>query len=325
MTSTTGRQPRRPMPARLARLHLRTGATSLARAELETLAGRDALDDEALLDLAEARWRSGDLAGAGDAARAFLESGEETTVALAIAAEAAEALGRPVEARRLAGRAAAAGADALDAAFAGLPRSAIWPGTPAAGVQPSLFEPLTVEPGGDEAPLERPAPSGSPAEQPPVVPEPMDPSASPVGGTVGSGPSAPGSGGSVAEPSVGPGAPGFWEPGGADLAELMPAAREALSAGAASLAAGRPEVAAIQLSVALRLQPELAAVIIDLVAPIADPRIELVRGDALRIAGREPEARRAWGAALATTAIDAAPPGEPAGKGGQDESPEETT
>ena len=36
----------------LAGLHLRLGALALARAELETLAGRDALDDDGLTDLA---------------------------------------------------------------------------------------------------------------------------------------------------------------------------------------------------------------------------------------------------------------------------------
>ena len=49
----------------LARLHLRLGSLALARAELETLAGRDALDADGLVDLAEARWRTGDIAGAG--------------------------------------------------------------------------------------------------------------------------------------------------------------------------------------------------------------------------------------------------------------------
>src|SRR6476661_3109975 len=52
----------------LARLHLRLGSLALARAELETLAGQDALDEDGLVDLAEARWRTGDIAGAGEAA-----------------------------------------------------------------------------------------------------------------------------------------------------------------------------------------------------------------------------------------------------------------
>ena len=57
----------------LARLHLRLGSLGLARAELETMAGRNGLDDEGIRDLAEARWRTGDLPGAGEAAAAYLE------------------------------------------------------------------------------------------------------------------------------------------------------------------------------------------------------------------------------------------------------------
>jgi hypothetical protein len=60
---------------RLARLHLRTGLLRLARVELEQLAGEDALDEDGVLDLAEARWRTGDLRGAAAAAEAWLDAG----------------------------------------------------------------------------------------------------------------------------------------------------------------------------------------------------------------------------------------------------------
>ena len=56
------------MDGRLARVHLRGGLLTLARASLEQMAGVGALDREALADLAEARWRSGDLEGAAEAA-----------------------------------------------------------------------------------------------------------------------------------------------------------------------------------------------------------------------------------------------------------------
>ena len=101
----------------LARLHLRLGSLGLARAELETLAGRNALDDEGIRDLAEVRWRTGDLAGAGDAAAAYLASQPDDVLALVIAAEMQAHLGRPGEARRLAGRALAASAGPIDAAL----------------------------------------------------------------------------------------------------------------------------------------------------------------------------------------------------------------
>ena len=115
---------------RMATLHLRMGMLPLARAELEAAAGRGKLDEPALLDLAEARWRTGDLAGAGDAAHAALGRGIEAPLAYVIAAESIAALGRPQEARRLAGHAVALAGGSLDALFAGMPRSAIWPADP---------------------------------------------------------------------------------------------------------------------------------------------------------------------------------------------------
>ena len=116
-----------PTALRLARLHLRMGQLPLARAELEALAGRGDLDEDALLDLAEARWRTGDLAGAGEAAGALLAHGREDGLALLIAAESVAALGRPGEARRMARRSLAVTAGSLDAVFAGMPRNPIWP------------------------------------------------------------------------------------------------------------------------------------------------------------------------------------------------------
>lgn len=122
--------PARDASLRAARIHLRTGSLALARAELEALAGSGGLDDEALLDLAEVRWRTGDLSGAGEAANAYLSIGRETALALAIAAEATIALGRPSEGRRLVGRAVQAAEGSLDELFAGMPKSPIWPHDP---------------------------------------------------------------------------------------------------------------------------------------------------------------------------------------------------
>jgi tetratricopeptide (TPR) repeat protein len=112
---------------RLARLHLRLGSLGLARAELEALAGSGELDEAALLDLAEVRWRTGDLPGAGEAAVAAISTGDESALALVIAAEAAAGASRPAEARRLAGQALARADQPLDRIFAGMPRSSIWP------------------------------------------------------------------------------------------------------------------------------------------------------------------------------------------------------
>ena len=112
---------------RLASIHLRTGLLALARAELETSAGRGELDDAALLDLAEVRWRTDDVTGAGEAAAAYFGTGREDTLALVIATEATASLGRSTEARRLAQRALARGDVALDTIFRGIHPSSYWP------------------------------------------------------------------------------------------------------------------------------------------------------------------------------------------------------
>src|SRR6185312_5076774 len=114
------------------RLHLRLGSLSLARAELETLAGKDMLDAEGVIDLAEARWRTGDITGAGEAAALVIDDDEGPVRALIVAAEAAAARGRPSEARRLAAKALAAADGSIDTIFAGMPRSPAWPPHPAA-------------------------------------------------------------------------------------------------------------------------------------------------------------------------------------------------
>jgi hypothetical protein len=131
----------RPVALRLARLHVRMGSLALARAELESLAGRGMLDEDALLDLAEVRWRTGDLAGAGEAANALLARDRSDTLALVIAAESVAALGRPGEARRIAARALDGAAGSLDPLFAGIPRSLVWPSEPAAGDAEARDEP----------------------------------------------------------------------------------------------------------------------------------------------------------------------------------------
>jgi hypothetical protein len=120
---------------RLARLHLRTGSLGLARAELEALAGGGPLEPDGLVDLAEARWRTGDLSGAGEAATIALANGVDSPTAIVIAVEAVAALGRPGEARRLAARAIEHAGLPVDAIFAGMPRSPIWPADPSASVE----------------------------------------------------------------------------------------------------------------------------------------------------------------------------------------------
>jgi hypothetical protein len=279
VTSVTARPTSRPRatdPAtdvRLARLHLRLGQLDLARAELEMLAGSGDLDDEGLLALAEARWRTGDVPGAGEAAQACLAAGRSDLLALVIAAEATAALGRPGEARRLAGQALERSDVPLDAIFAGIPRSLIWPADPSEAGQPEgmLF----------------PAP---------------DPSSRPVGPGAAGATKADAPDGTPRPPERrDASSPGLWEikggprvPGG----ELPQPASE-MAAATAALADGRYGDGAVHLAIALRLASALAPAVLELVeaSERRTPELELVRGDAYRLVGHELEARRAYATA----------------------------
>ncbi len=112
----------RPPDLRLAALHLRIGMLGLARAELETAAGREALDEAGILDLAEVRWRSGDLRGAATAATAWLDAcpsswraASQDALAHVVLAESAATRGRDDDVQSH----AAAALDALAAAADG--------------------------------------------------------------------------------------------------------------------------------------------------------------------------------------------------------------
>ena len=249
---------------RLARLHLRMGLLGLARAELEALAGADQLGDDGLSSLAEARWRTSDLAGAGEAAQADLRAGGQSLVSLVIAAEAIAAVGRPGEARRIAALAIERADVPLGELFAGMPRSLIWPADPAEAGQPAgtLFP---------EAGVARPPTSFADAE------------------------AAAGEEAALAAAGHGP---GFW-----DAAEQRPLPEPAASLALAerALNAGDPTSAAVHLAIALRTGPELAPAVLEIAgrARDASPQLNLVRGDAYRLVGHELDAQRAWAAAAA--------------------------
>jgi tetratricopeptide (TPR) repeat protein len=272
----------------IARIHLRMGSLGIARAELETLAGRDLLDDDGVRDLAEARWRTGDITGAGEAAVAFLEAHDDDVLALAIAAEAQADLGRPAEARRLAGRALELAAGSLDPIFAGMPRSQVWPvdadgaGAPA-GV---LFDDL--HPG----------------------PMPTTPSDGPVAWRWGQDADDEALDEMLESrlPPVVVGGPSLW---GDDDLRVAAAALDPTTlfhAGRVALEQGRTEDAATGLILALRSAPGLAPAVLDLLVGRADPILVLVRGDAQRIVGREAEGLRDHAAAAGRLTADEAPP-----------------
>ena len=112
---------------RFARLHLRTGSLIRARSEYEALAASERLDLEGTLDLAEVRWRTADLPGAGLAAAAYVAQGGLDSLGFLIAAEAAAGEDRMADAREFAGKASGPAVAGLESLFAGIPRRLEWP------------------------------------------------------------------------------------------------------------------------------------------------------------------------------------------------------
>jgi hypothetical protein len=248
----------------LARAHLRLGSLALARTELETLAGLGALDGPGLVDLAEVRWRTGDLPGAGEAAVAALDSDAEETVALVIAAEAASADGRPSEARRLAGLAVSRADGGIDRIFAGMPRSAVW--HPDAAEPPPAAATLFHREG-DEGHM--------------------------TAASLGADPD-----GSTEAASGGPDTTtGLWDAdaaAGDAAAPEMPDPEDAFHAGRAALVAGSPDEAAFRFGLAIRLAPALAPAVLEATDGARSVPLIVVRGDAFRLVGHESEARQAY-------------------------------
>jgi hypothetical protein len=265
----------------LATLHLRLGSLALARSELETFAGRGVLDANARIDLAEVRWRTGDLVGGGEVAREALAGGGEAVVALIVAAEAASALGRPSEARRLAGRALSLNGGPIDSIFAGMPRSSVWPGDPAEPVpSPSTLFPPERSDRAMESDREDATAVGDDRELDAV-------------------------GGSDAAREA---EPGLWDlheaaalAAGAAISvpsDLDPSAL--FDAGRAALETGDRQSAAVHLGLVVRMAPALAPAALSLLGEPSDSGLQLVQGDAYRAVGHETEARRSYAAAVAS-------------------------
>ena len=271
MSATRAR--RGPAPTRsveqvLAHAHLRMGDLALARVELETLSGLVALDTAGLVDLAEVRWRTGDLVGAGAAAAAALvdQGPAPDPVALVVASEAAALLGRPSEARRLASLAIARAPDAIDAIFAGMPRSGVWA---ADAMEPAPTAPTLFARG-----PEGPAPA--------TLVEPDVDADVPVGTTAHDGPVSM--------------TPGFWDGDqvlDADAATMPDPVLE-FEAGRVALVAGALDEAAFRFGLALRLGPALAPAVLEVTEGARASSLMVVRGDACRLSGHEAEARQAY-------------------------------
>jgi hypothetical protein len=285
----------------LARLHLRLGSLGLARAELESMAGRNSLDDQGIRDLAEVRWRTGDLAGAGDAAAAYLEGAPDDVLALVIAAEMQSHLGRPGEARRLAGRAQAASEGLLDTIFAGMPRSSVWPVDTGGPLEPAgtLFADL------EALPPDWSVDASDSLEDAASAESQVEP-------------------GDALAPTV-QGGPGLWDADHATVAPALPDPAELLARARAALEGDRPGQAAAGLALAMRAAPTLAPAVLDLIAGRSEPVLALVRGDAHRIVGHEAEALRDYAAAVAAIGLERRSDDQsPASEASSESSPEAT-
>jgi hypothetical protein len=277
----------RTADARLARLHLRGGLLSLARAALEQMAGAGTLDRDAMADLAEVRWRSGDLEGAAEAARAHQASGGSEPLAALIIAEDLMRSDDAAEAGRYASAVLAQVGDAFDQLFALEPRSALWPPADDGWMALDAGAPghLGLLVGGSE--VAAPTPDTWPAA----------PLTEAVGGDAvdGNGVAVPLGRGGAASPAGQPTTEAMVISGRMAGQELESVDR--------SLASGDVGGATQRLAVLLRLDPALAPIILstaDIALATTTPgrsqlaAIHLVRGDAYRSLGRENEAAAAY-------------------------------
>ena len=278
----------RSADARLARVHLRGGMLALARATLEGMAGAGTLDRDAMADLAEVRWRSGDLEGAADAARAHQASGGDEPMAALIIAEDLVRSGHEADANPIAGSTYERVGGAVDMLFAQESRSDIWPPADEGWMARGAAEPghLGLLVGGSEVA----SPTSSSWELLPVV-QPA-PEAATVPAAV------PAGRGAVGQPG-GASSTGAVVVSGRIAGEELETVDQAIAAGDIAAAVSR-------LGVLLRLDPALAPIILSSAdrAAAAVPAgsrqlsaIHLVRGDAYRSLGREVEAAAAYQAA----------------------------
>ena len=268
---------------RIARVHLRLGELTLARAELEDLLRRDALDVNGLAALAEVRWRTGDGDGAAEAAVSHLNAGGSDDVAVCIAAEAAALGGRAEDAQALMERLPASDAASLDALFAGMPRRAYWPSAPA----PRDIEDIRRETTGPSVPV-GPAPAPRPSAG--AARRPVATAASPSG-TAPATATTPDAGETQAPRPAAPAPPRRIKAVADPLAELTRAKTE-LEA--------RPDRAFLRLALVLRHDPTLAPAVLDVLHLRREPAAALLRGDAQRLLGRHLEAEAAFDAAAET-------------------------
>lgn len=260
-------------PEQLARIHLRGGSSLLARAELEALAATGNIGAPGLVDLAEARWRSGNLDGAAAAAADHVATGGKEPLAFLILAESAAADGRPDEAEQHIAALGSLTEPRLDEMFAGMPRRADWS---TVGAVDSVNE------SEDAAPIR--SRRGRTVAMPPTA-----------------SPESPGSAGEASKTRRSPA-----------QTTAFPDADTLLREARADMRSSEPErmgLAFDRLALALRWHPSVASDVVELVARRQEPAALLVRGDALRSLGRLLEAEAAYAAAAAALDVQRRRPG----------------
>jgi hypothetical protein len=271
----------RPAPdGGLARLHLRTGVLRLARVELEELAGDGRLEADGYLDLAEARWRTGDLRGAAEAARAWLEVGAGVA--------AAEAPGDALESHPAGGDEATGRARALAHAL--------------------IADGLTVRGRHDDAAIHVAATLGAlPAGPDGSVASALDalfagiPPRADAWPSFGSGDAGSAPAEAVTSPGPAPAAAGRAPGTRFFIPPIDPGARDLLAAADERLHAGDDAAAAVLLVLSLRVTPSRAAEVLERAdaALIERPgaALSLARAEALRALGRHEAAGIAYAVA----------------------------
>ncbi|MEO8469228.1 MAG: hypothetical protein ABI573_06125 [Chloroflexota bacterium] len=261
-------------PEQLARIHLRVGSLQLARAELEALVAVGSISTAGLADLAETRWRGGDLEAAAVAAADHQAAGGLEPVALVILAEWAAVDGRPDEAEKHVTALVSLTEASLSALYAGMPRRANWPSV---GAAESV----------DAPPVEGPVKSRR-------------------GRAASSRPAA------TAETPGNAGEPASKVRSESGQMTAFPDGESLLREARADMRSSEPErmgLAFDRLALALRWHPSVAPDVVELVARRGEPGALLVRGDALRSLGRLLEAEAAYAAAAAALGAQGRRPG----------------
>ncbi len=301
----------RSTDARLARLHLRGGLLTLARAELEHMAGAGTLDREALVDLAEARWRSGDLEGAAEAAQAHLANDGTEPLAHLIVAEALDRHGHLIDARAHSAKVVERVGLGVDRFFAGEPRSTAWPASDGSQMFTDANEP------GHRGLLVGGAETGEPealpwdvAPPPAPLPDRRSPVTSQTGAFAARGPADSWSRMPGAQQPARPQAFGARVGPSSSMRELLDSGHAAgleLEAVERQVERGELDEVAERLALLLRMDRALAPVILSLAdrvvtsSPHEDSRLaalHTLRGDIYRGLGRDVEATAAYQEAM---------------------------